>query len=531
MPEQAPVLVVGAGPAGLTAAAELSRRGVPVRVVDKADAPSPLTKALMVWPRTLEVLRQLGGAEHLSAYGLPIDSFRYYSEARQICRIPFDARTQPSVVTQPDVEALLRASLEAAGGRVEWGTLLTGLEQDPDSVRATLRTADGGERTESFSYAIGADGAGSTVRKLLGLEFQGSTYPNVFILADTSVEGELQRDAVHYYQSSRGILVMVPLYNGRFRIFTAAPPTLRQEDLSDQVLQEYVDSRGPGGLRLHDVDWRTTFNIHARHTDRFGVGRVFVAGDAAHIHSPAGGQGLNTGVTDAHNLAWKLALVHAGRAVPELLDSYQDERTVVAAGVVRQAELQTRAWLLKKRWQVLLRDFSARQAQWSGLFDRYYSPWLAGLTNRYPAGPAVAGSQQRRGTFVNGCLVPELPVRAAGQPGTVRLRDVLPDDRYTLLLTGPAGASRPRSAAAEALLAEYPELLALRTVGPGGALVPAPGHDRWSRRATAVLVRPDHHVAAQDRGEDLGELRAHLAGVLTPAATVERHRSAASSTV
>lgn len=494
MAEELPVLIVGGGPVGLTAAAELARRDVPIRLIDKASEPSPLTKALMVWPRTLEVFRLLGRAEEVSAYGLPVDSFRYYSDAKQICRIAFGSQTQPSVITQPDVENLLRKALADAGGSTEWETTLTGLRQDGDGVEVTLTGPDGREELTRFAYVLGCDGASSAVRKHIGVEFEGSTYENVFILADTSIEGDLQRDAVHYYCSARGILVLIPLYNGRFRVFTAGPPGMRPEDLNTSVLQEYLDNRGPGGLRLYDVDWQTTFSIHARHAEKFQVGRVFLAGDSAHVHSPAGGQGLNTGVTDAHNLAWKLALVHRGHASPRLFESYGTERASVADAVVRQAQAQTKAWMLKKRWQTTSRDIAAGLAERLGLFDRYYSPWLAGLTNHYPAGVAVTGPVEKRGRrskLLSGHLAP------------APLRTVLPTDRYTLLLCLPDGRA---DSAARSLVETYPDLLTLHV---------AEGDKLWRPKAfTAALVRPDHYIAAVDTAFDLPTLRAHVAGIV-----------------
>ncbi|MGW2701227.1 FAD-dependent monooxygenase [Streptomyces sp. NPDC001340] len=493
-----PVLVVGAGPVGLTAAAELARRGIPVRLVDKAAEPGPLTKALMVWPRTLEVFRGLGAAAYIDKHGLPVHSFRYNSGTDPICDIVFGDQTRPMVIVQPEVEELLREALHGTGGKVEWRTELTRLSQDPDGVRATLRGPEGDESTEEFAYVVGGDGAGSTVRKSLGVEFKGATYPNLFILADTAIEGDLQRDAVHYYCTQNGIMVLVPLYNGRFRVFTAGPPGMKPEDLTHEVLQDFVDRRGPGGLKLYDVSWQTTFSIHARHAERFRAGRVFLAGDAAHIHSPAGGQGLNTGVTDAHNLAWKLALVHRGAASPALLDSYGSERAAVAQAVVKQAEVQTKAWMLDKRWQILLRDVSARLAERTGVFDRFYSPWLAGLTNDYPAGPAVdedQGGRLRRSRHRNGHLVAD-----------AALRESLPVDRYTLLVTLPSSGERPPQLAE--LQSVYEELVTIRT--------------SRGRGFSAVLVRPDHYVAAQDSAPALERISSHLASLAGPAADGSR---------
>jgi 3-(3-hydroxy-phenyl)propionate hydroxylase len=351
------------------------------------------------------------------------------------------------------------------------------------------------------------------------------------------VQGDLQRDAVHYYQSKQGILVMVPLYNGRFRVFTAGPPDLKSEDVTEKLLQEYVDKRGPEGLVLNDVSWRTAFSIHARHTDRFNVGRVYLAGDAAHVHSPAGGQGLNTGVTDAHNLAWKLAFVHKELASRALLDTYGAERATVASAVVKQAEAQTKAWMLKKRWQIVLRDSAARLAEWTGLFDRYYSPWLAGLTNHYPESLAVSGPTPRRtgpkmNSAHNGQLAPDVPVLVDGEGVPARLRDVLPTDRYTALVFTPRGDT-PRSLVAtlRQLVSEHGDLVTSRTVTGDGVLtdtlsthetplVTARNASVWRPHTLSVaLIRPDHYVAAHDDNAGLTNVRAHLSKVTGSART------------
>jgi 2-polyprenyl-6-methoxyphenol hydroxylase-like FAD-dependent oxidoreductase len=278
-----PVLVVGAGPVGLAAAADLSRRGVPVRCIDAAAGPSPRSRTLVVWPRTVDVLRGLGGERIIAERSMPLESFHYYSSARRIARIEFTERTRPLVLPQPQVEELLTATLELTGTTVAWNTRLVGLAQDGDAVTARLHTA-GGVLEERFSYVVGCDGV-----------------------------------------------------------------TL-------DLVQDLLDQRGPGGLRLHDADWVSTFAVHARHTDRYRLGRVFLAGDAAHSHSPAGGQGLNSGITDAHNLAWKLALAWHGHAGERLLASYEPERRQVTRAVLRQADLQTRAWLVRKPHHVWLRD-------------------------------------------------------------------------------------------------------------------------------------------------------------------------------
>ncbi|MGX4691122.1 FAD-dependent monooxygenase [Streptomyces sp. JNUCC 63] len=479
-----PVLVTGAGPAGLTAATELTRRGVPVRCVDKADGPSTLSKALGLWPRTVELIHRVGGRELLATRALPQSQMRYYSDGKVVADLRYRPATRPLICPQPDIEEVLRANLATAGGAVEWATELLGFEQLGDRVRARLRGPDGTEHEEEFAYLVGADGASSTVRGRLGVGFEGSTYELRFVVADVMVDTCFDHRMTHYFCSPRGILVACGLPDGRWRVFTSAPPGVTREDVDLAAVQRLVDERGPGGIRLRDPDWISVFDVHARHAETTRVGRVFLIGDAAHIHSPAGGQGLNTGVNDAHNLAWKLALVWHGRGAERLLDTYVGERGEVARAVVRQADVQTRLWLLRERHQVVLRDSVLRVASGLRLFDVAYIPWLAGLRTKYrtdaPAGGRAAG-------FVPGALVP--------QP----LRGRLDDLRHTLILAG-----RPDEAVRELTrwcADRLDAVLDIRTVARRG-------------RPALVLARPDGHVDLVTR--DVPVVRARLTDLFRP---------------
>ncbi|GGR75295.1 hypothetical protein GCM10010284_05170 [Streptomyces rubiginosohelvolus] len=391
-PQQRPVLVVGAGPSGLTAAVELTRRGVPVLCVDRAEGPSTSTKALGVWPRTLELLRRMGADEEIRRRVLPQRAMRYYSEGRVIADLRFrDPDVQPVCLPQPDVEAMLRDALAEAGGRIAWGTELVGFQQDGPAVEAVLRGPDGTERTEEFSWVVGADGARSRVREHLDIGFEGATHELSFVVADIELDGPLEPDVTHYFCSPRGILVTCGLPSGRFRVFTSAPPGLRRDDVDLAAVQKLVDERGPGGITLRDPDWISVFAVHSRHADRTREGRVFLLGDAAHIHSPAGGQGLNIGMADAHNLAWKLALCWHGRSGTALLESFERERAQTARAAIRQADAQTRIWLLNKPHQVALRDNALRVASALRLFHLDYLPWLAGQRTVCTRSPAPGG--------------------------------------------------------------------------------------------------------------------------------------------
>ncbi|MEU0085179.1 FAD-dependent monooxygenase [Streptomyces sp. NPDC006274] len=541
--DQRPVLVVGAGPSGLTAAVELTRRGVPVYCVDRAEGPSMSTKALGVWPRTLELLRRMGADEEIRRRVLPQRAMRYYSDGRVIADLRFrDPDVQPVCLPQPDVEDMLRDALAEAGGRIAWGTELVGFQQDGPAVEAVLRGPDGTERTEEFSWVVGADGARSRVREHLDIGFEGATHELSFVVADIDLDGSLEPDVTHYFCSPRGILVTCGLPSGRFRVFTSAPPGLGRDDVDLAVVQKLVDERGPGGIQLRDPDWISVFAVHSRHADRTREGRVFLLGDAAHIHSPAGGQGLNIGMADAHNLAWKLALCWHGRSDTALLDSFERERAQTARAAIRQADTQTRIWLLNKPHQVALRDNALRVASVLRLFHLDYLPWLAGQRTVYaqpgsrrrlalPAGRPWPGS----GGFTEGGLVPQRRIWDATSSRRTPLRSALSDLRHTLLLLGdPANGSRSARLAAWAgdQCAETVEVQVLRT--RAGTLRPWTAERSASRSgpdtARIVLVRPDGIADLVCPARDSWRVRRRLeelfAPLLTPADTPEKHAAA-----
>lgn len=486
-----PVLVIGSGPVGLTLATELLASGVDVRLIDRRPAPSPLSRALVVWPRTLQVLRRLGGSEAIEADGRPLRSFRYYSSLRPVATVTFGALTQPVVMPQPDVERLLATSLAAAGGTVERCVSLVDLQQNGRGVDVTLATPTGSEHGR-YSHVVGCDGADSTVRKALGLDYHGFTYPLTYLLVDAFVDGLDEHDIAHYYCSQAGILVVVGLPNGRCRVFTAAPPG--SEPAVEEIpalMQRLMDERGPAGLRLRGVAWASAFTVQARHTEKMKVGRVFLAGDAAHIHSPAGGQGVNTGITDADNLAWKLALAWQGWAGDELLETYPTERQEVTRSVLRQADFQTRAWLVRGTVKVRARDAALRLASAGRLLDATFAPWLAGIRTRYRRGAVamrggpLARARTVRG-FAAGALVPPQKVRVGRRQA--QLSDVLPGARFTLL-----GLSTGQGSVVDAAtrVADLPDLVECATLEPDGTLT----YGVLPERGALVLVRPDLHVA------------------------------------
>jgi 2-polyprenyl-6-methoxyphenol hydroxylase-like FAD-dependent oxidoreductase len=350
-----PILVVGAGPVGLMAACELSRRGASVRIVDCAETPTDKSKALGMHARTLELLDTMGIADRFVAAGRKIHGVNALADGKRIVHVEMHDIKSPFpfvlAIAQADTERLLRERLAELGGSVERGAKLATLAQDADGVTATLERAGGREDVRA-SWVIGCDGAHSTVRHELGLAFDGVPYEERFVLADVVMECGLPDDEVSAFLAPDGVAALFPLPGGRWRlIFEAAIDEPTSDDVA-RLLRE----RGAPPVTIQTTHWIAPFRIHRRIVPRYRVGRAFVAGDAAHIHSPVGGQGMNTGMQDAFNLAWKLALVTGGAARPALLDSYDAERRPVAASTLTGTDLATKVVTLRNPVAREIRD-------------------------------------------------------------------------------------------------------------------------------------------------------------------------------
>jgi 2-polyprenyl-6-methoxyphenol hydroxylase-like FAD-dependent oxidoreductase len=361
------VLIIGAGPVGLTLAAELARYGVSVRIVDKAAQRTDKSKALVLWSRTLELLDRAGCTESFVAAGHKVDAANIVADKTVVARIKISdvdsAYPYALMLPQSDTERLLEEHLGHLGVNIERQTEMSRFEQDERGVTAVLRHADGKEEVVEADWLIGCDGAHSAVRHGLGLSFLGDTLQSDWILADLHLSGyPLPATEIVTYWHEDGVLVIFPMSATRFRIIAdiglskeGAPvdPTL------DEV-QAIVDRRGPGGMVGSDPIWLSAFRINERKVADYRAGRVFVAGDAAHVHSPAGGQGMNTGMQDAINLAWKLALVCRGAASEKLLDSFSAERSAVGAEVLKAAGRLTMVATMKNHTAQAVRNLFGR---------------------------------------------------------------------------------------------------------------------------------------------------------------------------
>ena len=333
------LLIVGAGPTGLMLANQLARRGVRPVIIDRHSGPAQQSRAMAVHARSLEIYAQMGIAQetlHRGTIGLGANM---WAEGQRKARIPFeqigkDLSPFPYVLMlgQDENELILGDRLRELGITVQWNTELVGLEQLPDRVLVTIRQPDGSTRRAQYAYVAGCDGSRSPVRELCGISFPGAAYESVFFVADTVATGDMVPAELNVYLWKRGFHLFFPMHGKhRWRVIGILPANLRdREDLTfDDVIPDIRHAAGVS-LSFSDCLWFSTYRIHHRAANRFRDRRCFLLGDAAHVHSPMGGQGMNTGLQDAYNLAWKLALVARGEADAALLDSFEAERMPVA---------------------------------------------------------------------------------------------------------------------------------------------------------------------------------------------------------
>jgi len=337
-----PVLIVGAGPTGLVLALWLTRLGVAVRIIDKTAEPGTTSRALAVQVRTLEFYRQVGLADSLIAGGVKIEGLNFWVNGAKAARVPFQRIGEgltpyPFVLVYPQDahERLLIEQLDALGVKVERRTELVRFDQHDKTVQAVLKRPDGAEELCEAAYLAGCDGASSTVREQLDIGFTGGTYAGLIYVADVEAAGPATDGELHVDLEEADFVLVFPLKGmGRVRLVG----TVREPPHGENRALTFDDVRGRAieNLKLNvvQVNWFSTYQVHHRVASRFREGRAFLLGDAAHIHSPVGGQGMNTGIGDAVNLAWKLAAVLKGDVADSLLDTYEPERIAFARRLV-----------------------------------------------------------------------------------------------------------------------------------------------------------------------------------------------------
>ena len=333
------MLIVGGGPTGLMLANQLARREVRALIVDRHSGPAQQTRAMAVHARTLEIYSKLGIADKALELGRRGNGANMWAQGKWTARIPLgdigkSVSPFPFVLMlgQDDNERIMGEHLNALGNAVQWTTELTALQQEPARVTATLKQPDGSSRQVTAAYVAGCDGGHSAVREFCGITFPGAPYEHVFFVADTEATGPMVEEELNVYLWRDGFHLFFPMRGkDRWRVIGILPKRLRgRDDVAFAELSDDIRREAGADLNFKECSWFSTYRIHHRAAEKFRDRRCFLLGDAAHVHSPMGGQGMNTGLQDAYNLAWKLALVVAGRAHAGLLDSYEGERIPVA---------------------------------------------------------------------------------------------------------------------------------------------------------------------------------------------------------
>ena len=412
---KATVLIVGAGPTGLMAACELARRGVDFRIIDKAPEPSDKSKALAIHARSLELLDDLGIADSMIDEGLKADHVRVYADNKLIVNLSLDELDSPFpfslILPQSRTEAHLARLLSSLNRKVDRAVELVAIENEGDHVVVQLKMADGSTTQETYDWLVACDGAHSAARHSLKMPFTGGAYEEGFLLADAQVDfpSAKPQEPIALYTGKETLVGIFRINSQITRIICVVPSGTVPAEPTLEDVQRCLKLYRPE-LKLHDPIWVTAFKVSYRQVDQYRHGRVLIAGDAAHIHSPAGGQGMNTGLQDAVNLAWKLALVVQEEANERLLDSYHSERHAVAEAVLKGTNFLTRVNIARNPIGKELRKHLAPILIAQEVVQNRLRRYVSELNISYKSSPIVFQHQQHLlAAAVHGKSHPEQP--------------------------------------------------------------------------------------------------------------------------
>lgn len=505
-----PVLIVGAGPTGIMIAAELTRRNVPCRIIDRKESPTTSSRAFTVHARTLEIFEQIGLAEQFIETGLK--SFGFLFNFRGLEKKPvLDFRILRSrypyilVYSQAETERMMREHLEGHHGvKIEWNTELSKLAKNDDgTLHVEIKDRDS-DAAESYdpSYVIGCDGVHSFVRKSMGLPFDGEAYEGMIMqMMDAPAQGyNCDPDWIQYFMKDESFLLTTPLPNGNYRILISdMGETAKTEGAREEAFQKTVNEHGLD-FQLSEPEWATQWVIWKRLANIYRDGDVFLSGDSAHVHSPSGGQGMNSCIQDAWNLGWKLAMVLRGEANPDLLDSYETERKPIAQQVIDGTDamhdiIMAHGRGMKERmaltetpnWQTEVTELVA------GISYTYRDHMedtngLAPLENGPEAGDRAPDTQLSDGSY---------------------LHDALKYTGFNLFLMPGASDHNAAEKIAQDTADAYDHIIRSTIIAAGDADAVAQVYGRGDE-GRFYLVRPDGYIAFRAAMSDGAKLRAYL---------------------
>jgi 2-polyprenyl-6-methoxyphenol hydroxylase-like FAD-dependent oxidoreductase len=439
-PAECDVLVVGAGPVGLTLASELTRHGVSCRLIDKAQQAAPWSRAAGIQARTLELFEKLGVVDTFVMQGNKAKGLSLSSRERELAHFDFTQLIDSPypyalLIPQHITEMILAEHLSKQGLAIERGVELISLMQHEQGVEVVLRRSDGSETSVRTRWLVGCDGAHSRVRHLLGMEFGGTAFEQYFALGDMQVAWERPDDRIAGFVGSGNLIAFFPLGGGRFRVISTyhPHPGAAGEEVTLGDVEQAMQTCGLHGVSISNPVGLEGFHIHQRKVTQFAQGRIFLTGDAAHIHSPLGAQGMNTGMQDAFNLAWKLALVTSHRAPESLLASYHAEREPVSRDLLQGTALLTRLAVVGAPLLVTLRTMLLPHITSLAAVKQRLANTVAMLRVSYRHSPLVYDGGGHHGKLRAGDRAPDGLVQAGPERTAMRLFERLRGTRHVLL--------------------------------------------------------------------------------------------------
>lgn len=515
IPGSTTVLIVGAGPTGLTAALELSRFGIDIILIDKANGPSTTSKALAVQSRTLELFEQRGLSEKMLNKGNRATATTIYNEKRELGKVDLTLIQSRYnfclLIPQSETESILRRKVEQQGVDIFWNVEMKGFSSDERDGEITVDLNVGGKHKNlRAKYLISAEGSHSVTRQILGLSFKGKTMGQNYALGDLYIDGAIPEDQLSVFIGKKGFLAAFPMGSRRFRLMVTDPehhtkndsaPTLDNlQNLYNQVVHI------PGELK--NIQWASRYGINSRMMDCLRSGNIFFGGDSAHIHSPAGGQGMNTGIQDMINLSWKLAYVIKGYSNASVLDTYQEERLPVIASLLNTTERATDLFNSLNPFVYSMISIFLPSVLRFPVVQRQGTATISELSNQYPSSALSTGNSSC-GALDGGMRLPNtnLLVNALTsgeehEPQLVFLYRLLDPSRFTLFLVGGNAENWKELFPVHPLVDTY----ILKTANDNEKEF----QDLFGMEPGYVLVRPDAYVAVAGRSDRIKHLEKWL---------------------
>ncbi len=527
MTSNIPVLIVGAGPTGLMMAYELARFGIAFRIIDKKPEQTQHSNAVALQPRTLEIFKQVGLVDEFLRIGQPCKSLVFYDKGKEFARANLSSldSVYPYILALPQAgtEKILNAKLDELQHHVERSRELVDVKIHFSDIQTTIRHDDGVEETIVCQWLLGCDGAHSKVREKCGFQFPGDDLSEQFVVADGVLDSFLRHDQIHIFSANGYMLGVFPIGENRFRLGGNLQLGYERKIYTEHEIRELVAERSFGQLDARSVSWISPFWIHSKMSETMRRGNVFLLGDAAHIHSPVGGQGMNTGLQDAHNLGWKLALTIQGRADEKLLDSFQNERKPVIKEVVESTDRFTRFLLISNPVVLFFRKYLIKFMLSLPSINRYITRRMSQISIRYRNSCALdeSGSDASRSPAV-GERAPDVIL-----PHNNHFYQYLNDTYHHILcFTGERDIFKMADCCKQItyeLLGPYKDLVKLHLVTPH--LIDEPVEQIFDennimhqvyqiKKPTIMMIRPDGYISFKTTELKPQALRDFLAGYL-----------------